>query len=260
MRTLYRGMSGDDVRAWENFLVGFNQYSGIIVDGVFDDALFEETKVFQAFVGVENPDGVVGPKTLAKALEVGFNPLFDDRTGDDGPNWPPRPVEGPLSLSLRGQTFGNFAYKPSGIPSNPEAITIIDGWSSKHIVSVPTPQLSRLGVSKVPFHKLCAPQFSKTLKDWEDAGLFDRILSWGGSWAPRFIRGSRTTLSNHAWGTAFDINAEWNGLGAQPALKGKKGCVRELVEIAYENGFYWGGWFGSGRPDGMHFECYKLVK
>lgn len=34
---------------------------------------------------------------------------------------------------------------------------------------------------------------------------------------------------------------------------GKQGCVRELVEIATEQGFYWGGHFKS-RPDGMHFE------
>ena len=49
----------------------------------------------------------------------------------------------------------------------------------------------------------------------------------------------------------------WNGLGARPALVGQKGCVRELVEIANRNGFYWGGHFT--RLDGMHWEVAKIL-
>ncbi|MBP0649891.1 M15 family metallopeptidase, partial [Mycobacterium tuberculosis] len=57
---------------------------------------------------------------------------------------------------------------------------------------------------------------------------------------------------------AFDINAEWNPLGVEPAAMGAKGCVRELVPIANRFGFYWGGHF-STRADGMHFEVAKLL-
>jgi hypothetical protein len=39
-------------------------------------------------------------------------------------------------------------------------------------------------------------------------------------------------------------------------LKGEKGSVRELVDIFYENEFYWGGWF-DGRCDPMHFESFS---
>jgi hypothetical protein len=42
-----------------------------------------------------------------------------------------------------------------------------------------------------------------------------------------------------------------------PALKGKQGCVRELVPIANQHGIYWGGHF-KRRPDGMHFELAKV--
>ena len=73
---------------------------------------------------------------------------------------------------------------------------------------------------------------------------------------PRFVRGSRTILSNHSFGTAFDINVPWNLLGSVPALVGQKGSVRELVPIANQNGFYWGGHFP--RKDGMHFSIAKL--
>jgi hypothetical protein len=65
-------------------------------------------------------------------------------------------------------------------------------------------------------------------------------------------------LSNHAFGGAFDINDQWNGLGETPALVGARGCVRELVEIANRFGFFWGGHY-SHRPDGMHFEIARLL-
>ena len=73
---------------------------------------------------------------------------------------------------------------------------------------------------------------------------------------PRYIRGSATTLSNHAWGTAFDVNYRWNQLGHVPALKGEIGSVRELVPRAHQLGFYWGGHFS--RRDGMHFEVARV--
>jgi hypothetical protein len=98
---------------------------------------------------------------------------------------------------------------------------------------------------------------------WERAGLLDRILSFQGGFVPRFVRNTAgrnpRPLSNHAWGTAFDINAPQNRLGVEPALLGQTGCVRELVEIANQHGFFWGGHYrnrrdGSIGKDGMHFE------
>ena len=60
-------------------------------------------------------------------------------------------------------------------------------------------------------------------------------------------------LSNHAFGTAFDINVQWNPLEALP---GRTGCVFELVPMAHRHGFYWGGHFS--RRDGMHFEVARV--
>lgn len=92
--------------------------------------------------------------------------------------------------------------------------------------------------------------------EWEKEGLLDRVLSYGGTFVPRFIRGSKTQLSNHTFGSAFDINVPQNMLATMPALVGKKGSVRELVPIANKHGFYWGGHFT--RLDGMHFEVAQL--
>ena len=61
------------------------------------------------------------------------------------------------------------------------------------------------------------------------------------SFVARFVRGSRTVLSNHAFGSAFDINEKYNSLGSRPTLVGEKGSLRELVPIANRWGFYWGG-------------------
>ena len=91
----------------------------------------------------------------------------------------------------------------------------------------------------------------------EGLGLLDRVLTWGGLWAPRFIRGSKSVLSNHCFASAFDINVPWNGLGRDTAPTGKRGSVWELVELAHEYGFYWGGHFQ--RKDGMHFEVARLL-
>lgn len=96
--------------------------------------------------------------------------------------------------------------------------------------------------------------------EWQRLGLLDRVLSFAGTYNPRFVRGraSQQVLSNHAFATAFDINAAWNRLGAEPATFGTRGCVYELVPVAHRFGFFWGGHFT--RRDGMHFEVAKLVQ
>jgi hypothetical protein len=266
MRTLYLGLTGDDVIAWQHFLLGTNPHNNIIADGTFSQDTKDATKQFQSSVGFlgEDVDGVVGPATFGKAFSLGFNPLIDDRIDKNGPNWPPRP--GPnLNFQDRVKLFGQFSYVAAPIPNNPEAIKIIDNWPANNIISVQVPQLSKFNVigrptgDKVICHKLIAPQLVSLFNAWEADGLMPLVLTFGGSWVPRFIRGSRTSLSNHAWGTAFDINVQWNMLGAQPALKGQKGSTRELVLSAYEHGFSWGGHF-QGRPDGMHFEVSRIIQ
>lgn len=262
MRTIRLGFEGEDVARWQAFLRGFNPYSEVIITGKFDVQTHEETKDFQEVFGLKN-DGWVGNKTMAKALENDFF-IFDDVddiVNEFSPNWPPKPDFGPLGFQDRLKVFGQFSYRHTPIPGMQELVKITDNWQSENIRWFEIPQL--VGVNgapsngKVLLHRLAGPQVVKTFQDWEDAGLRDKILGWAGSFVPRFIRGSRTTLSNHAHGTAFDINVPWNGLGRQPALKGKNGSVRELVKIANQNGLYWGGHFS--RPDGMHFEVAQVL-
>ena len=186
-------------------------------------------------------------------------------------NWPAAPatLEQPTPEKTK-QLFGTFEYEAiqgqQGCP-----IKIKGTWEQDNITAVDIPQLTgkingttnkAIAKGGINFNKKAQKQLQRLWKAWETAGLLDRVLTFDGGFVPRFIKrkdGScATSLSNHAWGTAFDINAAFNGLGEEPALVGQKGCTRELVEIANQHGFYWGGHFGT--KDGMHFEVAKIIE
>lgn len=258
MEILRRGSEGEAVRRWQHFLIG----QGLLTasaDGVFGPVTEAATRVFQRRAKVQ-ADGVVGPQSYAAALERRFDPGFvDPHGGEDGGDWPPRPDFSPLVANADRETvFGKFDYERLG--SDVDDIRILGGWQQANIQPVTIRQLVEVkgapGNGRIWVHRLVVEQVRALFAAWADAGSDELVLTWEGSFAPRFVRGSRTTLSNHAWGTAFDINFPWNRLGAVPALRGERGSVRELVPIAHEHGFYWGGHFS--RCDGMHFEVARL--
>lgn len=83
-------------------------------------------------------------------------------------------------------------------------------------------------------------------------------LEWPGNWgfAERLIRGSSTTLSNHASGTALDLNAPQHPLGTDPSANftvAQIDRIREIVDYC-EGAIRWGGSY-TGRRDPMHFEA-----
>jgi len=177
-----------------------------------------------------------------------------------GPGPSPAPLRPLMGDEARFRVFGRFEYERAPVAGNPEAIRILGDWARRNIVAVRIPQL--VGIPGAPrdgtvaLHRLVAAQALRLFAAWEAAGLLSRLRSWDGSFVPRLIRGGRT-LSCHAFGTAFDVNVAWNGLGRTPAAAGAAGSVRELVPLAREHGFFWGGDF-QGRPDGMHFEVAEV--
>jgi hypothetical protein len=156
---------------------------------------------------------------------------------------------GGAANSQAQSNFGPLEFVPDPRPDNPEAIKITNGWAEANVVSVPIPQLGK----NVAFHRKCADQLVQLFSAWDQAGLIGNIITWEGSWNPRFVRGSKTNLSNHAFATAFDINAKWNPMGTPSAAEGEYGNVQALASIAKSLGWRWGGDY-VGRPDGMHFE------
>ena len=257
MELLKLGSTGSDVKKWQYFLSGQKLFFGV-VDGIFGPVTFEATKAFQKKYNL-HPDGIVGNYTVGQAMSLGFGVVVDEGTEITRDSFPPKPSFKPLATNAeRQQLFGTFKYVSDPLPKNPENIKITNGWDKENIVKVSIKQLIPIkGSDTVYFHKLGANQLVKLFNDWEEANLMHTVLTWEGSYVPRYVRGSKTVLSNHAFGTAFDINYMWNKLGAVPALVGQKGSVRKLVEIANNNGFYWGGHFS--RRDGMHFEIAKLM-
>ena len=259
MRVLRKGMNGNDVSDWQNFLRGEGFYKNI-VDGDFGKGTEDASKKFQKKNGLV-ADGIIGNQSYGVAFMLGFSPLTDEDESKSGPNWPSKPDFSSLNNIQRVELFGKIEFKASGSSANPEGITITNNWTKDNLTKVNIPQLQGiLGAPKngdVFWHKKGAEQLQGLFQAWEDAGMMPLVLGWAGSWVPRFIRGSRTILSNHSYATAFDINVPWNGLGKQPALVGQKGSVRELVPLAYEYGFFWGGYFS--RKDGMHFELAKIL-
>jgi hypothetical protein len=238
------GSSGQSVRRWQLFLVGQKLAPGV-VDGSFGAKTRNATIEFQKKHGL-NSDGVVGPQTLQAATKLGY--------GETGAVQPSSIKA--LTYMDKQRFFGPLAYTAAPSSRDPEAIKITNLWTKK-LKKVKIPQLA--GVSGAPkdcavlFHEKGADKLAQLWQKWEDDGLLPLVLSWGGAWVPRFVRGSKTYLSSHAFATAFDINVQWNPLGVYPPVSGARGSVRDLVPAADELGFFWGGNFPK-RPDGMHFE------
>lgn len=93
-----------------------------------------------------------------------------------------------------------------------------------------------------------ASQFDKLVEDIEQGILDD----WG--YAERPIRGG-VELSNHASGTAIDLNATSHPLGTQPTANFSAAEIAGIRAIVArtEGCVRWGGDY-TGRKDGMHFE------
>lgn len=169
----------------------------------------------------------------------------------------------PLTALKRQQLFGRFEWAPDPIAGNPERIRIIGDWAAKNVVMVKIPQLEKLSIwPTVRFHKLGVKQLLGLWAAWDDAGLLDRVKTWNGAFVTRFKRGKAGSthledLSNHTFASAFDINAQWNPLGADSPPIGAPGCVLELNPLANQWGFVNGGAFRS-RRDYMHYELSRL--
>jgi D-alanyl-D-alanine carboxypeptidase-like protein/putative peptidoglycan binding protein len=272
-----------EVQRWQYFLlrIGINQVG--LIDGDFGLNTEKATKFFQVQSGL-SPNGKVNDQTLEKARELGYTILPDDYyTSRAGTSFPDEPdnLESPSNES-RNETFTCFKFIQRPLAQRPDAEAIVikgscDGalsdWTAAKIIQIPVPQLkfARGFNGTVRCHRLAAPMIAKLFEAWESADLLHLIMSYEGCFVPRYKRrqappgtgghGEKksadvSALSNHSFGSAFDINFPDNKLGDVPALCGRRGSTRELVEAANRLGFFWGGHFST--PDGMHFEISKV--
>jgi hypothetical protein len=92
------------------------------------------------------------------------------------------------------------------------------------------------------FHEKVEPLEGKTFDDW--------------SYAYRNVRGDTDNLSNHASGTAIDLNALWHPLGKRDTFTKEQQAILDVLCKKYG---LRGGYTYKTRPDDMHFEinCSK---
>ena len=93
-----------------------------------------------------------------------------------------------------------------------------------------------------------AAWFDKNIESIDNDGQLD---DWG--YAERTVRGSSTTLSNHASGTAIDLNAPEHWLGARGTFTPEQTRKIRTELKKYEGAIRWGGDY-KNRADEMHFE------
>lgn len=272
-----------EVQRWQYFLLKNGITQTGIIDAQFGKKTELATKIFQMQQGI-TAHGRVGKATLRAAESRGYSILADDYYSKrSSKSWPPKPdsLKSP-SNSWRNKLFGCFEFlqKPRNQRPSRESIVIkghCDGstsdWEEASIVDFYDDRLKFAAGYRGYFrcHMLVAPQIKTLLDKWEEDDLLHLVLNYAGCYVPRYVRGatlsnsghpkmkstSVSNLSNHSFGSAFDISTTWNWLGESPAICGRKGSVRELVQSANEAGFYWGGHY-SNRKDGMHFELTKI--
>ena len=162
----------------------------------------------------------------------------------------------PLSTHDRVALFGAFDYVADPLPGNREHVKVLGAWRARNIRGARLPAFGGKPPRVAGVHRLLVERVESLFAAWAKDDLLSDIVSWNGSYNPRFIRGSTVKLSNHAWGSAFDLNVAANRLGTLGAVAGEPGCVWRLVPRAVEHGFLWGGWFAH-RCDPMHFEAYR---
>ena len=135
---------------------------------------------------------------------------------------------------------GVFPYRLVGNRVVPDP-----AWVAANIRTEEVPILGRMTCNRIMF-----PQLRAALREVVERGLSDKIYQTAGCYYPRFIANT-TSLSNHAFGLAIDINSVQNQRGTVGQMD------RTVVAIFEKWGFTWGGHWRWTDP--MHFEMNALV-
>ena len=121
-------------------------------------------------------------------------------------------------------------------------------WTASHISTRTMPIIGPMTCNTAMF-----PQLEAALREIVDEGLSSTIHpdEYAGCYYPRFIANT-SSLSNHSFGVAFDINVPGNQRGTVGEID------RRVVAIFERWGFTWGGRWRWTDP--MHFEMNRVVE
>lgn len=143
-----------------------------------------------------------------------------------------------------GSLVGTYRYQVAG----GGRITPDPAWVAANIRTEAVPILG-----SVTCHKDLFPQLRAALLEVQQRGLAGEIDpgEYAGCYYPRFIADT-TTLSNHAFGLALDLNVPGNQRGTVGEMD------RDVVAIFKTWGFAWGGDWRWTDP--MHFELAEVKR
>jgi len=156
----------------------------------------------------------------------------------------PQAVQNVLLVGSVGDAVGTYSYSVlGGGRIAPQA-----SWVASHISTETMPIIGSMTCNTQMF-----PQLRAALDEIVADGLTSAIHpgQYGGCYVPRFIAGT-TTLSNHAFGLALDLNVPENQRGTVGRIN------RQVVGIFQKWGFTWGGTWHYTDP--MHFELNRIVR
>lgn len=134
-----------------------------------------------------------------------------------------------------------------------DKIVFISGFDTNDVTDVFVPQLKNVPGSnggKVRFHKRAHEQLLAVFNLIEKRQQLNVITTCGGTFNPRLKRPTsgklNKTPSNHAFGTAIDLNEDADGFGS---------TVAPVAPVFEAFGFLWGKAFN----DPMHFEVKQFL-
>jgi hypothetical protein len=155
----------------------------------------------------------------------------------------PKAVQIGFLVGSAAQAVGSYSYTVIG----GGRIAPQQAWVNSHISTEIMPIIGPMTCNTQMF-----PQLRAALEEIQADGLASAIhpQQYGGCFVPRFIAGT-TTLSNHAFGLAFDVNVPENQRGTVGLIN------RQVVAVFEEWGFTWGGTWHYTDP--MHFELNRIV-
>lgn len=193
---------------------------------------------------------------------------FDDRmyNGPGGKIWPALGEPGNFEISSGPDTNGRIWYKqnPEYVKANCARVIVPLNGTMNNAGGAKNP----ISETKITIHKDLAAIVEPIFKEIKEKGLNKYIENCGGGLAVRNVTGG-TRLSNHAWGTAIDLNSvrypygtNWNGdTITTPIGKGKtstrqmtdfdKGFL-EVIQMFRKAGMLW-----LAKNDPMHISIYE---
>ncbi|RYC11127.1 M15 family metallopeptidase [Nocardioides zhouii] len=143
-----------------------------------------------------------------------------------------------------GSVVGTYRYRVIG----GGRIAPESSWVAANIRTEVVPILG-----SVTCHRDLFPQLRAALLEIQQSGLAAEIHpdEYAGCYYPRFIANT-TSLSNHSFGLALDLNVPGNGRGTVGEMN------RAVVAIFEKWGFAWGGDWRYTDP--MHFELSEIKR